>query len=433
MEGGFGARVAELRRQRGLSQRDLARLVGRSESWVSQVERGVLPVGRLNVLEKLADALAVTMFDLDAVGLAPPPDAPVPPDRAPVESLDHLRAALVGHPHLAALVAGEEPPRRTASDPALTTRVGEAWAAAHDWRIDDLGAGLAALVPDLEEAARGDAPDALRLLARGYRAAAAAFTMAGEPGPAWVAAERAMRAAEAAGDPLGVVAGQYRLAAAFVADGRFEPADRALAAAIAAVEDRNHAASDATTGADPGADGAATAASRRAAALAGALHLLAAAAAAAEGERRVAHDHLEAAGARAEGLGARPGDAAAAAAGADDDTGFGPTEVAVTAVAVAVDLGDAGMAIDLAGRIDRATLPRGRQARLLADLARAHTQRRQVEAATEALLEADVLAPALVAFDAGVREAVRHLVALAGDDAGEGLGALAHRTAAFPP
>ena len=29
-------------------------------------------------------------------------------------------------------------------------------------------------------------------------------------------------------------------------------------------------------------------------------------------------------------------------------------------------------------------------------------------------------------------EAVRHLVALAGDDAGEGLGALAHRTAAFP-
>ena len=102
-------------------------------------------------------------------------------------------------------------------------------------------------------------------------------------------------------------------------------------------------------------------------------------------------------------------------------------------MAVAVDLGGAGMAIDLAGRIDRAALPRGRQARLLADLARAHTQRRQVEAATEALLEADVLAPALVAFDAGVREAVRHLVALAGDDAGEGLGALAHRTAAFHP
>ena len=244
--------------------------------------------------------------------------------------------------------------------------------------------------------------------------------MAREAGPAWVAAERGMRAAEAAGDPLGVVSGQYRLAAAFVADGRFELADRALSPALAALDARRADPPDDSVDAD------------RATALAGALHLLAATAAAAEGERGAADDHLETARALAAGLDDRAGTAAAGAAAAEDDTGFGTAEVAVTAVAVAVDLGDAGMAVDLAGRIDPAALPCGREARLLVDLGRAHTQRRQVDAATEALLRADELAPALVAFDEGVREAVRQLVGLAGDDASEGLGALAHRTAALP-
>ena len=45
MEGGFGARVALFRRRRGLSQRALAKAVGRSESWMSQVERDIIPVG----------------------------------------------------------------------------------------------------------------------------------------------------------------------------------------------------------------------------------------------------------------------------------------------------------------------------------------------------------------------------------------------------
>ena len=91
-----------------------------------------------------------------------------------------------------------------------------------------------------------------------------------------------------------------------------------------------------------------------------------------------------------------------AAAAAEDDTGFGPAEVAVAAVAVAVDLGGAGMAIDLAGRIDRAALPQARQAPAARRPGSGARKRRQVEAATEALLEADVLAPALVAFDAGL-------------------------------
>ena len=38
---GRGQRIARARRRRGLSQATLAGLVGRSESWLSQVERGL--------------------------------------------------------------------------------------------------------------------------------------------------------------------------------------------------------------------------------------------------------------------------------------------------------------------------------------------------------------------------------------------------------
>jgi DNA-binding XRE family transcriptional regulator len=60
----IGERVAAYRRQRDISQRDMAAAVGRSESWVSQVERNVQPVERLSVLQGLARALGVTVRDL---------------------------------------------------------------------------------------------------------------------------------------------------------------------------------------------------------------------------------------------------------------------------------------------------------------------------------------------------------------------------------
>jgi transcriptional regulator with XRE-family HTH domain len=50
MSGAVGERIAAYRRRRGLSQAALAGLVGRSESWLSQVERGVRSVDRLSVL-----------------------------------------------------------------------------------------------------------------------------------------------------------------------------------------------------------------------------------------------------------------------------------------------------------------------------------------------------------------------------------------------
>src|SRR5918992_2568967 len=58
-EATIGQRIAAYRRRRGLSQAALAGLVGRSESWLSQVERGVRSVDRLSVLLDMARVLHV--------------------------------------------------------------------------------------------------------------------------------------------------------------------------------------------------------------------------------------------------------------------------------------------------------------------------------------------------------------------------------------
>jgi transcriptional regulator with XRE-family HTH domain len=435
MEGGFGARVALFRRRKGLSQRALARAVGRSESWMSQVERDIIPVGRLSVLHRLADALDVSIYDLEPAGLDPPPETPAErADRAPVEALDGLRSVIVGHPDLGGLLStGDGGALEDVDTAELARSVDEAWAAARRWALVELGQRLAAVIPDLEAAARApraasagtagtdgtDGTELSLLLARAYRAAATAFTFAGEADAAWVAADRAMAAAESAGDRLGVVAGLYRMAHAFVRDGRFEPAERALDAALDALGPLVD-------------DGPAPAVL----ALTGSLHLLAGVAAAREGQRTKAHDHVEAARALAGRLVKEAGDGAPTnGTGTDADryeTEFGPANVEAHAVAVAVELGDAGMAVDIARRVDASALSAERQARLLVDVARAQTQRRQLASATEALLDAEELAPELVAGHPIVREAVRQLMEQA-PEASEDLRALAHRTSALPP
>ena len=74
-----GARIARARRRRGLSQTVLAGLVGRSESWLSQVERGKRGVDSHAVLTRMAAVLRVEVEELtgpeggDGEEGAPPP------------------------------------------------------------------------------------------------------------------------------------------------------------------------------------------------------------------------------------------------------------------------------------------------------------------------------------------------------------------------
>ena len=63
-----GARIARARRRRGLSQSVLAGLVGRSESWLSQVERGKRGVDSYAVPTRMAEALRVEVEELTGPG-----------------------------------------------------------------------------------------------------------------------------------------------------------------------------------------------------------------------------------------------------------------------------------------------------------------------------------------------------------------------------
>ena len=56
-----GERIAFYRRRRGLTQAVLAGLVGRSEDWLSKIERGDRPIRRLDVLGQVAQALSLRL------------------------------------------------------------------------------------------------------------------------------------------------------------------------------------------------------------------------------------------------------------------------------------------------------------------------------------------------------------------------------------
>jgi Flp pilus assembly protein TadD len=81
-----------------------------------------------------------------------------------------------------------------------------------------------------------------------------------------------------------------------------------------------------------------------------------------------------------------------------------PTNIAIHAVAIAVELGDAGQALDLSQSIGADTLSPERQARYLLDLAQAHAMRRQIGEALHALQEAERIAPEETHVHAVVRD-----------------------------
>lgn len=94
-----GERIAAIRERRGLTQMELARLARVSVSTVSKAERGEI-TPRLETLHKIARVLRVN------TSMIADPARPEPPDAAPVEQWDDVRAALY---HPAAPGDGEPP------------------------------------------------------------------------------------------------------------------------------------------------------------------------------------------------------------------------------------------------------------------------------------------------------------------------------------
>jgi len=113
-------------------------------------------------------------------------------------------------------------------------------------------------------------------------------------------------------------------------------------------------------------------------------------------------------------------DDAAQQLGRDDNvrwTGFGPTNVRQHRVHVAMMLGDAGTAVELASRIDPATIQLAeRRAALFLDTARAYLQWGRYEPALDLLRRADETAPEEVRTRSGARRLVEDLATYATRD-----------------
>ncbi|MGP4049656.1 helix-turn-helix domain-containing protein [Streptomyces sp. 2A115] len=400
-----GQRIKGLRRAAGMSQADLAAAMRRSESWVSQVERGVQPVERFAIIQALADALGVSTQDIRPDTAPAPVD---PADDAPEpqsNDLDGLRVALTGHPALGSLFD------RRPSSPAPTLAefrrlVDQAWEYVHASSFAALSDHLVKLLPDIEVAVR-HAPAADRvelhsLRARSYQAAAASFTRQDQADAAWVAADRALQAAEMADQPLEVVASLFRMAHAFMRQQHMDQAEQAAKSAVEVL--------------GPRAENPACSAAELS--LLGAMNLVLAVINAREGNRPQTHTHLSRAGELATRLGEDRN---------DFDTEFGPTNVKLHSVSTAVELGDAGLALETAAEVDASGLSTERQSRFLLDVARAHAQRRHVGEATAALLEAETLAPEQIRDHHSAREVIRDLIQLSGRRVPETLRDLADR------
>jgi transcriptional regulator with XRE-family HTH domain len=376
----LGRKIAAERRRRGLSQSELARMIDRSVAWVSQVERGTRKVDRMSVLETLATALDIPLAQLAA-------EAPVVAavtEEAPGAA--GLRLVLSGVYSLHALLNGSH---RPAAMTRLRTKTSQAWELTHGGRYAELAGLLRGLIPDLETAVRilpeDQRADAAELLATAYQACSAALAKVSEPEAAWIAADRAMAAAERTGKPLLIAAGAYRLVFVFLAARHYDQA-----------EETARTTADALAHLAGGDD-------LQAVSLWGGLTLQRAIIAARLNDPDAAYGHLE----QASQAAARMGE------GRNDyNTEFGPANVALHEIAVAVELGDAGRALRTAAAIDASGLSAERRARMLIDIARAHAQRRQASEAIAALRQAEDITPEQIRAHSQVRQLVSDLMAM---------------------
>jgi transcriptional regulator with XRE-family HTH domain len=320
----IGERIAFYRRRRGLSHVVLANLVGRTEDWLSKIERGEREIRRLDVLADVARALRVTLGDLLGEPI-------LLEDEREHDDVPAIRDALMAPRRLSRTLFSLSMPMEYI-DPGPVARLAEAaWSS---YQKGDLGQvvtalpGLIKTIQQMEAASIDDTAyrrSCAAVSARVHHLAATTLSKIGEADLAWIAAERAMQAADDADDPLVLASAARSGTHALLAVGRFEDALELGEVAARWLRPRMG-------------DGDPAALS-----LYGMLYLRTAVAAARHQDRSTAHGLLTQAGRAADQL------------GVDANywqTGFGPSNVELHRISAALDLGDITQVIDSAPRVN---------------------------------------------------------------------------------
>lgn len=432
----------------GASQTQIAIAAGMAQGKVSDIMRGVQKVETLAVFERIADALAMPDPARIILGLAPRQSPRLMPAQrtgrqiTPADTRPALHAAgasgllnldqedgqedddpvrrrtfvgLTGATLFSAMLAGTSRGPRIDAEPlapvlaghladttngtldappdlaALTAAVNQArsqYQACHYTELTKHLPGLLARLHDASLALDGD--DRLRahtLSADAHHVAAGLLLKLDDQGLAYLAADRSMRAAQASQDPV-TVGASARIITHTLMNGHHLAAAITTASTHAAKLDR-----------DIGTH------TPESLSIYGSLLLRGAIAAAQHDKRGTAHELLGEAEDAAQRL------------GADGNlrwTAFGPTNATLHRVNIAVTLGDAGTAVDVARRVDlnTITVPE-RKASLLIDTARAFLQWDKPDKAYLALRAAEETAHEEVAGRPSVHRLVRQLATAA--------------------
>jgi transcriptional regulator with XRE-family HTH domain len=248
-------------------------MVGKSEDWLSKIERGERQARRLDVLADVARELRVTLGDL----LGEPVLAE---DEERSDNVPAIRDVLMAPRRLSCVLyraghSDREPPPISCAQ----RHVESAWREYQHGRVGRVIAVLPELINVAQqlEDSLGEGEQRRQswaISARAHHLAATTLSKVGEADLGWIAAERAMHAADQSDDPLVLASAARAATHALLANGRYEDAlDLGLTAADWL---RDHVA-----GGDP-----------EALSLFGMLHLRTAIAAARDHDRQTATDLL---------------------------------------------------------------------------------------------------------------------------------------------
>lgn len=388
--------LAARREALGLTQEALAHELGVELSTVGRWERGTLkPKPRRR--PDLARALRVSLDELDEL-LNPAPSRTA---TATFQQLASRRevivdTALFTGAAVADHVASWHPNEssrpgtnlRTPSPPSVRStsrQVAELHRAYQAARYAEVGRLLPSVTATVHELVSERTPktcrNALGVQCSLHIAAAKLATKAGNHADAWTAAEQARITAEAAEDTFGQAAAAYQRTCALLRAGDGDDAEQVAVSAADTVQSR-----------DP-----------HSVTWRGALTLISAIIAARRNDATEATRRLD----HAEQL--------ARLLGTDENIGwtaFGPTNVMIHRLSVAVSLGDPYAALDRADEIDITRMPvglRGRQAQFHLDNAWAHTQLGEDPEAVIHLLDTERVAPELVRANPNAHRLIQEL------------------------
>ncbi|WP_280300243.1 helix-turn-helix domain-containing protein [Nocardia abscessus] len=340
----IGERIQIIRTRTGKSRAVVAGLVGRSEEWLRDVEKGRQGAPGLEMLLRLGQALGVRdLTEITGehellVGLSRRAGHPVVPAiREAIESVDLT-------PSPSPIAPAE-----------LRARVDRAWRLWHTSSTPraDAGAMLPELIRDGRRALRTldgqERRDAAAALSGAYALSEQVLAWVADAPLLWLAADRCMAAAEIADDPVTLASASWVLGNVWRSTNREEDAYRLTQGAVALLEPRLHGDTEAQ-------------------ALWGACHLHSAITAARLGWE----------GDALRGVDQAMGMARALPTGSSHPwTLFGVANTEVTAVSVQVDMRKSGGALEAASVIDPDGVPSvDRRARLWLELSRAYGQQK---------------------------------------------------------